>query len=930
MKKLLLPLLAALVTFAGAKTLQADAVTAQGFGPFAGLNTNSAAEALDAKQSPDLLNVDVGAGGTSIKKRQGYGLDATLSVSTSPVHNLYKFFDSSGNEVRLAFNDFKVNSSINGAAWSVILTTGVTLGSAWDCTDYLGFAYCVSNAFDCPIKTNGTSAGTTGVCGTNAVPQGSVVSNSGDRLLVGATSANPSRIYYSQSTVFTNFTLGVQPSDSSFEDILAPGSKITHLAYRFGRWLWWKDQSFGFLVGTGQFDLQIVTVSNTIGTYDNTDVFDGNYLYFRGSDSQIYTYDGSNLSRAISTDIGPSLGTSSRRKSNQWAQTTQSDFSSGGVSPVLSLSTASVSGSVVTSSLNITESGSASGWSSGSASNVTVGISSISLATNNSGTATNPSFESCTGGGCPGGGGACGTADNWTASGAGRFSDCRAGGFASGCTDPAPQSGSFMAFATEGLAGYAFTFEALDLNSTLLQSASLSNVGGCAWTAATLTPSTANIGRRVKFRIHYSGTTFGNDYLTTNDSYIWGGPISFYYFTSGGLTGTIDVGIDNITLGSSTITTGSFASRAFNMGSPYGFAYASATWTANTSTPSFVLQKSAAGSDPWFDIASSTGVNSSSSLKFLRYLSTFTVTGADNALSSLTGVQIIAQSSGTYYSAWYNAPNLTSWGTLNITSANGDGNQNFFVRSSTSPQIVLNSTVPWVSQGANATVAASTGTYFQLIDSFTVTAATNTAPTLSDFTFNWFEGAASDKMYATYFKNAIWFSMSNGTTSTNNRIFRYDLLSSAWTLYDIASNGFVTYNNDLYFGDPSAGKIYRFGNNVYSDNGTAITAYWKSKPFFGDSPFTEKDLRMGSWYVAYDSGTTLTTTYTLDESTSTVVKTINLYDARKGMIRNNFNFPAGTSPTVFSAKVGDASSNPPWEVFGGVVTFVPRPIVVTP
>ena len=86
----------------------------QPIGPFGGLNTNISQEAIDSNQSPDLLNVDISLGGKSVKKRQGYGVDTTLSISTRAVHNLYKFFDSSGNEVRLAFNDIQVNSSVNG------------------------------------------------------------------------------------------------------------------------------------------------------------------------------------------------------------------------------------------------------------------------------------------------------------------------------------------------------------------------------------------------------------------------------------------------------------------------------------------------------------------------------------------------------------------------------------------------------------------------------------------------------------------------------------------------------------------------------------------------------------------------------------------------------------------------------------------------
>lgn len=871
----------------------ADQITSQGIGPFAGLNTNSDPKAISASQSPDLLNVDIGNGGTSVKKRQGYGLDATMTFSTGPVHNLYKFFDSSGNEVRLAFNDVKVNASVNGSAWSVVLTTGITSGATWDCTDYLGFAYCVSSAFDCPIKTNGTSAGTTGVCGTNLVPQGSLISNSGDRLLVGATSANPSRLYYSQSAVVTNFALGVQPSDSSFEDIVAPGSKLTHLAYRFGRWLWWKDQSFGFTVGTGQFDLQIVTVSNTIGTLDNTDVFDGNYVYFRGSDAQIYTYDGSVLSRAISSDIAPTLRTANKRKANLWTQTTQADFQTGSIVPTGQLSTTINAGSVVPSSATTTYYLTASSY------------------TLNAQTINNFSFES-------------GQSTNWTA-GTGWSNQTS---LSRTCGTISAQDGTKY----EAIASNSITAKVVNGQTGVLIS-SIPVTGGteCTWTATNLTLPTSSIG--IPGAIVFDSGI----YQLWSDTFTLNGNTVQFYANFGHTTGpTLNyIFIDDIA-SSPKASSGTFTSSVYDLGITSSTAQIQAAWTPASATGAFVLLGSTAttgnSTGAFATVLTSTGTNSGTN-RFVKLVSTLTFTTSDIISTTAT---IVASSTGTFYSAVNNAPNLTSFSTVGMTDSVGNSTITYYVRGSSNSFTVLSSTPAWVLQAKNGTAnisfasLATATTYFQLRADFSITAATET-PTLSDFTFNWYEGSAADKMYGTYFNNAIWFSLSLGTsTTTNNRIARYDLLSNVWTVYDITANGFLTYNNNLYFGDPTAGRVFQFGNNVYSDNGTAISAYWKSKPFFGDSPFSEKDLRMGSWLVASDSGTTLTVTYTLDESTNTVIKNINLYDSRKGMIRNNYNFPAGTIPTVFSAKVGDNSTNPPWEVFGGLVTFVPKPIVVTP
>lgn len=914
-------LFASLAFSVASTSFSADTLQVQAVGPFGGLNTNTSQEAISATQSPDLLNVDISNEGTSVKKRQGYGVDATLTISTSAVHNLYKFFDSSGNEIRLAFNDNRVSSSVNGASWSVILTTG-TVGAIWDCTDYLGYAYCVSSSFDNPIKTNGTTAGTTGVGGTNAVPAGTLISNSGDRLLVGGTATNPSRISYSQSTVFTNFTLGTQSSDSSFEDILAPGSKLTHLAYRFGRWLWWKDQSFGFLIGTGQFDLQLVIVSNTIGTLDNTDVFDGSYCYFRGSDAQIYTYDGSTLSRTISTDIAPTLRLANRRKANNWTQNSQTDFASGSIVPTTHLSTSLSPGNVIVSSFAANEYSSTQ-WTSGSAINLTVGTSSIALTTNNLGNMTNNDFESA-------------LAGNWGCSFGTGSATCgvKSTGVSGDCGTVNPQNGSnLLLFSEVPSAGPGtWSFEALDVNTLVILSSVTISFPTCAWAQGGLTPPPAYVGRRVKFRIHDAVPAIVEMYTTTTDSYIWGGPVSYY------VNSNVKAGIawqfefDNIQSGSSTITSGSFTSKV------YDTTFTSATyslsnfqWTANTSAPTFALLTSTAPSNAtWLATLTSSGTNAVGN-RYARYVSTISVNGTDSALTYISSAAVIAVATGTYYSAVNSALNLTSFNTIGITdNTNGNSAITYYSRTSTNSFTVLSTTPTWIAQTKNATVSASSGTFMQLRADFSVTAATET-PTLGDFTFNWFEGTASDKMYGTYFNNAIWFSLSLGTsTTTNNRIFRYDMLSNVWTLYDVTANGFLTYNNNLYFGDPTAGRIFQFGNNVYADNGTAIQAYWKSKPFFGDSPFTDKDLRTASWFVSYASGTTLSLTYTLSQSTNTITKSINLYDARRGVIQNNWNFPSGTNATTFSAKFGDTSTNPSWEVFGGLITFISKPWIASP
>lgn len=875
----------------------AETVETQVIGPFGTLNTQDNPAIIGANEAQDMLNVDITPSGRSIKKREGLSLDYTFSASSNPVHGAYKFFNSAGSEVRLWGQDIYLRASVAGAAY-VNVATG-TLSTTWQCTDYLGYAYCFTSSHNTPVKTDGTTAGTTYL---STPPLGTMCASTPDRLLVAGVAAQPQRLYYSGSTVLTDFTLGTLETSSSYEDITAPGSAITHLAYRYGKWLWWKDQSFGFLVGTNQFDLQNVTVSNTIGTLDNTDVYDSGITYFRGNDNQFYAFDGSNLQR-ISREITPTVNSTNKRKIASWQQTSQSDFSAGGVLPSNSISTSTTAGDVVCSTFGVTES-TASAFNAGSLVNTTVSGNTVVLSVN-SAELPNNSFES-------------GQATNWTVN----SGWMNAASFvATGCT-LSPQDGSKF----ELISSANVTVSVNDCNSgVVIRSATVNTGANCSWTTNTLTGSGIS-GRCVKLVFTSGSNTLTSDAFTAN-----GNTIQFYAAaanTSGPTS--LNTGIDNIVnTPRSTITSGSYSSKVYDTYFSSSIVQATSIhYTVNTATPTFALYTSSAATGPWTVLTSTSGVNKWGQ-RYYFYSSTITQTTNGNVNSSLNSVTLLARSTGTYYSAVNNAPNLTSWGAFALTdSAVGASTITYYTRAATNTYTTLSSTPAWVAQPRNATVAASTGTYFQMRADFTLTAATET-PALNDFTFNWVEGSAADKMYGVYFNYAIWFAVSLGTSTTvNNRILRYDLLNQGWTMYDIASNGLLVYNNELYVGDSSTGKTGKFGG-VNSDYNSAISAYWKSKEFFGSTPFQDEDIQRMSWYCKSSSGTTLTVTYQVNQSTSTSYS-INLYDSSANMIRHNYNMPLGTRADVFNVKIADNSTNPAWECFAGQYWYITKPWNVWP
>ena len=93
-------------------------------GPFGTLNNRDNSAAIPDNMAQDLLNVDITPGGKSFKKRRGYGQAFATTITTSPIHGTYEFYDTSGNDITLAFNDTYLTASVNGASPTVVYSTG--------------------------------------------------------------------------------------------------------------------------------------------------------------------------------------------------------------------------------------------------------------------------------------------------------------------------------------------------------------------------------------------------------------------------------------------------------------------------------------------------------------------------------------------------------------------------------------------------------------------------------------------------------------------------------------------------------------------------------------------------------------------------------------------------------------------------------------
>lgn len=913
--------LAVSVAILGARFAFSDQVAAT---KFTGLNDQSNSVVISPSEAQDLLNVDVTPTGASIKKRSGFGVYKALGTGKA-VHGGYHAFDSTGNDYQLWGSSTSLYGIVADGT-PIQLVSSATINSTWDCTDTQGSSYCVDSSRDLYLQTNGTTKT------WFTTPLGTMVESTPDRVVVAGVSGSVNTLYVSQSNTFTNFTVGANTTDAFTEVIASPGSKLTHIRWGCGKLLWWKDQSFGYFDFDNQFVAQVKTVSDTIGTFDNTSAIDpGGRVWFRGQDGHTWMYDCSVLSKQ-SIDITPNVQASGKRVSNFWNQTSQSDWQAGVSTPAVNF-------------------------------NLSVSVGDVSLSSFSAVDTSSTDFVQGT---------YSSTIDTFSATNsislknyADTFSDLSKWGYVIGSSGFSTAGG----FLSQTNNGDQRVIERTDVktisndnrlyfefreNSTLKASNTIvyyiDNVADTGYGIGIYsTSSSSPFGIDLERVNSFSGTlgpqlTQLGFYTLTRDT-AWhtfrlsrdsSGNMTVYIDGTSRITATDNTytnfntlgiyGITNTALGSENIDnlywgslSGNFTSRTLNTSLSTNIAMLQANWTVNTSTPYIEMQTSTNGS-AWTKVTSSTGTSQTTN-QYLRYVSSFSVALTEFPSTTLDDVTIVAKSTGGVFASQVkNASNLSAWSTFVPSIQTAGGSETFYMRSSTYGFTTSSATPAWTAQAVGGLVSVATGTYFQVRDDFTSTSATSTLA-LNDFTVNWFEGSASDQAYMLYFDNAIWESVASGAgQSINNYIFKYDLINQGWTLYSFGAGGMLIEANTLYFGDTSTtgANVFNFGTAT-SDNGSAIQAFWRSKSYTGADPFLQTALTNIDIFAKKDTGTTLTATYTTDTSTATAY-TVSL-STTNSIVQSRKLLPAGKQGYVWDLKLGDTSTSSAWEILGYRIGF---------
>lgn len=339
--------------------------------------------------------------------------------------------------------------------------------------------------------------------------------------------------------------------------------------------------------------------------------------------------------------------------------------------------------------------------------------------------------------------------------------------------------------------------------------------------------------------------------------------------------------IDNVRV-SSYEPTGTFTSRTFDtlVTTPTIGPFAVTFSSTASGTLSFREQDSADGASWGTAVSLSSGATPALKRRYWRYLGDLaTVVGTMTATLYHVG-PMVAVGTGTYDSeVHFIGTSITEWKQFNVTEENTTG-IGYKVRAATY-SFVSTATVPsWVYQPNNLTVAASTGAYYQFrIDSTSVTVSTQDYRAARVAT-NWQEGSGIP-VASGYLDHRYFLCATLSTTSAVNDgclVLQKNQKWTKWTGPAIGAMG--TYDNDLVVGDGNTDSyVWKvMQDDVYQDDGAAISAYWVTKDFFWGDPFAEKALHEMWVDAAYTSGATLSVGYAANKATAYTSKSIDLDD----------------------------------------------------
>lgn len=958
---------------------------------FGGLNDSISSDLIENYEAQSALNVESNINGTAILKRSGYQQNAAVGVATGPVSGSYSFIDNAANTDQIVCNNTQCSVLVNGGAPTVFLTSN-TIPNYWQFVDINGTMYGVNDKNDPPISYNGSSLSNIG----GGAPNGAVIELTKDRLAIAGTAANPNRVYYSQSGVYTNFVTGVNSADPWTDDFGTTGDKITGLKYDRGRLFIFKRTSITACLVQDQYQTKCYPVSNNIGTSDPLSIVsapDG--IYFRAQDRTYWRLDDSGIS-LISKKIINFVKSQTTGSNQQNVQNTQAAWQAGTQVPGSSWNTATTVGSIFPSSSSFIDT-TASSFSSGTASLVSVDSAVTSGAISSTYTIREemnvlPETDNAW---------ITGEVNGGYASVANSTLSLLSPNFS---PNPQINNGVYIYYRYPTLypgasGNMVSTFRAKLNSSTYNQpNAGFISHGGAfgffgdssngnSIPAAGVVLSTGSVDYFVGgYKFTEVGTSISQTFSTYtilvstyNTGFIWrngtfiasgtvkpfiGSPAPTYFgmesFNVDGLQhnlGDVTMDVDFAYFAKNNVSSpgavaigvaSTFTSRIFDTSytTPTAGPFTSTnTVPTNTSLTWQVRSSTSPNNDLWNSYTSvvppaqPTNANN----RYFQYKVTLTPSGLIES-PGITGVNLALATTGQFYTQCIQPPaGITSWGTLSCgQTLTGAGSEVFYTTSAASCAALPTSTQPpvnaagaiqfgWAATTNNSAITISTNVAMFVGFRSLLGSATDQAQ-VDNCTVNWTVGTAAPPQWGVYdsLKNAIYWTSAINNSSSSNRVLKYDLNILQWFPMGLNANALREVNNQLYFGDSTAGKWYSYGN-VQNDNGAAINSFWQSKDFHGtpnmsgngafndtiwqDASVIARNQTSGSMTATWTTSQGAGSSYTISLSTTSTLN----------FVRANFTLPSTSPSPFFNIKFGNNVANNPWELDGLELGYYTNP-----
>lgn len=881
---------------------------------FRGLNDADSPAVLNPCDSPDLLNTESNLEGTAVLKRRGFSKVADLPVSTAPVTGSHSFIDSNGNRKDIVCQERLCAASTNGNAFAVFYGTGAAGITRWSWVDVGGAAYGANNKYDKILKYDGSSTSN-----PMGMPLGSILELTPDRLSVSDISGSPNRVHLSSTGAYEQFTLGVNPEDSYFDEIGAPGDKIRGARCLNGVCYFFKTASITACEMGDQYTTRCSVISPNIGTTDPGSILAaGSCLYFRSQDKTYWELcDGlRDISKKIPNFVkSQSGGLAGGEQLN--TQTTQADWENGSERPSGTYDTTTIPGAIFPSSITFVDTSSAQ-FAAGSipsalTNTTTDGSLQFSSASHR---IYNGDFEQ----------GTCASGVYWTCATNGS-ADCS---FSAGSAI----DGSCGASIRTTVSGTNLNTEVRILNGN--NDAELYDItlndDPAVGTGYTINLGALGLSTQT-LKIQFFAMADGNSATLTSSTFTAISTISWSGVQAFGAQGWSS--LDGIrvnryfSIDQASATPAQFTSQIFDTGfsTVVGGPFTVGFTTMSGSGLPFQLQSSNDLADWNAHVSISSGDRITQARRYQRYISTFT-TSVGTFTPVLNLVSLPYATTG-FFRTQCIQPNasISAWGILSCAETlSGGGAFVYYATSAvTCATLPLSDPGSWqtsVSNNATLSIATNTAVYIGWRD--VLTSSTDTAR-IDACVLAWNEGTPSQPVWSVYDSvgNSIYWTTSVDASSTTNRLLKYDRNLESWYPFSIPALAPRMISNSLYFGGASSGTWNQYGM-VDADLGSPINAYWRSKDFGSDRPFNEKVFKTLSILSRNNGSGTMDATWALSNAKTGTYSVSLSTGSGISYARSNYNLPFSSPQQFINVQVGNNSSTP-FEVLGLGVTWEIKP-----